>query len=144
VAYPTWTSSLAAGEVIQSLIPPARGPIASIGKVLGNRTTLYKYLNPHLFVALTASHSVTPSSCGIYVIDGVKGTIIYSATLPSHSGMCDMQASLRENWLVYHYFDREFAGVGSTKGYRMVTVELYEGTRVDDKTKRYVVLPLFF
>jgi len=35
----------------------------------------------------------------------------------------------------YHYFDEDFAGVGQSKGRRVVSVEFYEGAMVDDKTK---------
>lgn len=71
-------------------------------------------------------------------MDSAKGTIVYHATLPSSAGACDVKASFTENWLVYHYFDEDFTGVGQAKGYRMITVELYEGKGIDDKTKRYV------
>jgi hypothetical protein len=136
VAYPTWTLSLPPEEDIQSMVPASRGLVASIGKVLGNRTTLYKYLNPRLFVILTASPSLSPPTCGVYLADSTKGTIVYHATLPSSAGTCDVKATFTENWLVYHYYDEDAAGVGQAKGYRMVTVELYEGKQVDDKTER--------
>lgn len=136
VAYPTWSFALPSGEAIQHVLSPSRGPVASIGKVLGNRTTLYKYLNPRLLTVLTTSTSVSPPTCGLYLVDSAKGTIVYRATVPSASGVCDVQASFTENWLVYHYFDEDFAGVGQSKGYRMVTVELYEGRQADDKTRR--------
>jgi outer membrane protein assembly factor BamB len=133
VAYPTWTLSLPPKEEIRAMIPNTRGPIASIGKVLGNRMTLYKYLNPHLTLVLT---SFPPSStCGIYVLDVVKGSVIYHASVPAAGGVCDTQATLTENWLVYHYFDDEFSGTGQSKGYRVVSVEFYEGDGPDDKTK---------
>ncbi|KAK1228286.1 hypothetical protein PQX77_008674 [Marasmius sp. AFHP31] len=138
-AVPTWTFSLPDGEDIQSIIPPTRGPVASLGKVLGNRTTLYKYLNDHLFVVLTAPHSslstATSSNCGIYLVDGVKGSIVYHASVPAPKGACNVKAVLTQNWLVYHYYDDEYQGSGQAKGYRMVSVELYEGKTADDKTK---------
>ncbi|KAF8884531.1 hypothetical protein BD779DRAFT_1443085 [Infundibulicybe gibba] len=134
VAYPTWTLSLPAEEDIQTLIPSTRGPIASIGKVLGNRTTLYKYLNPRLFAVLTASHSVSPPTCGVYLVDGAKGSLVYHATIPANARACDVKMALTENWLVYHYYDDDFSATGQSKGYRMVTVELYEG-QTDEKTR---------
>jgi hypothetical protein len=147
--------SLPEGEDIKILIPAAKGPVASIGKVLGNRTTLYKYLNPRLFVLLTAPHSAAtgaasgtekppPKTCGIYVVDSAKGTVVYKATLPAVGGAsCDVKAALAENWLVYHYYDDEFSGEGKTKGWRMVSVELYEGKVVDEKTMRLVFFSMF-
>lgn len=144
-AFTAWTLPLSLGEEVQTLLPPAgRGPVASVGKVLGNRTTLYKYLNPRLFTALT----VTPikNLCGLYLIDSVKGTIIYQVQIAADNGVCDIKTALTENWLVYHYYDNEVSTGNSlgTKGYRMVSIELYEGKGIDDKTERLVVsiLPL--
>ncbi|KAG1790453.1 uncharacterized protein HD556DRAFT_1392090 [Suillus plorans] len=133
VAYPTWTLSLPPKEEINNIIPNTRGPVASIGKVLGNRMTLYKYLNPHLTLVLTSS--APSSTCGIYVLDVVKGSVIYHASVPAASGVCDVQATLTENWLVYHYFDDDFSGTGQSKGYSVVSVEFYEGDGPDDKIR---------
>jgi len=110
---------------------PTWGPIASFGRVLGNRTTLYKYLNPHLFVATSARSD----SCSLRVIDAVKGSVVYDALLPrAHGKPCDVQAVFVENWLVYIYWDPEYQWIGQSKGRRIVTVELYEGDGPDDKT----------
>jgi hypothetical protein len=144
VAYPTWSLDLAPGEHIKAMIPSSHGPVASVGKSLGNRTTLYKYLNPRLFVILTESTSVSSPICGIYLIDAVKGTIVYRTTVTASAGGCDVKATLAENWLVYHYYEDDFAVVGQAKGYRMVSVELYEGQQADDKTKRYAFLFFIF
>ncbi|KAJ3985170.1 hypothetical protein F5890DRAFT_1389972, partial [Lentinula detonsa] len=138
-AFPTWTLSLPEGHDIQAIITPIRDPVASLGKVLGNRTTLYKYLNPHAVVVLTAPHSSTlltsNAHCGLYLVDSVKGSVIYEATLPAEGHNCNVKATFTENWLVYHYYDDEYQGAGQTKGYKMVTVELYEGKQVDEKTR---------
>ncbi|GLB44268.1 putative DUF1620-domain-containing protein [Lyophyllum shimeji] len=153
VAHSTWTLSLPPNEDVKAIIPPIRGPVASLGKVLGNRTTLYKYLNPRLFVLLTAPRATLPISgeskpegqgqtCGLYVVDAAKGSVVYQTRLPAAvergkgvgKEACDVKAMLVENWLVYHYYDPEWAGSGLTKGWRMVSVELYEGSGADDKT----------
>ncbi|KAF9528732.1 hypothetical protein CPB83DRAFT_813238 [Crepidotus variabilis] len=136
LAIPTWSLSLAPGEDVQSIVPPAsRGPIASLGKVVGNRTTLYKYLNPRLFTVLTATPS--KSQCGIYVVDSMKGAIVYHAEVKANLRGCDIKITLVDNWLVYHYYEGEVpdGSVGGSKGYRIVSVEFYEGQGVDDKTK---------
>jgi hypothetical protein len=135
--YPTWTRSFSADEKFEAALPSvSRGPIASIGRVLGNRTTLYKYLNPHLFIALTVlrQHAL----CGIYVLDSVKGSTVHQAVVPlTKSGECDIKATLTENWLVYHYFDTEDQSTGSAKSYKMISVELYEGP-ADHKFHRQI------
>lgn len=134
MAFATWASSFPDGEKIHSIIPRPSGPIASLGKVLGNRTTLYKYLNPHIFAVTT----VSPDACGIYVLDVATGNIVYHASISASKskGRCDLHAAFVENWLVYMYWDEEYEWTGQTKGHRLVTVELYEGSFPDDKTRR--------
>lgn len=134
IAYPTWTASFPPSEEIIAIIPRnVQEPVASLGKVLGDRSTLYKYLNPHLFAVLTGS----ATRCAVYLIDGAKGTIIYHETLPTTGGSCDVHVVLTENWLVYHYYDGHATGANDAKSYRMVSVELYEGVGADDKTYRF-------
>ena len=74
--------------------------------------------------------------CGVYLIDGSKGTIVYHAVVPAQQGGCNVKATLAENWLVYTYYDDDTASDAQAKGYRVVSVELYEGNQVNDKTKR--------
>jgi ER membrane protein complex subunit 1 len=146
IGYPTWTMSFREGEAIKAMINPHRGQVASIGKVLANRTTLYKYLNPRLFVLVTESsagpavlNGPTKGECRVYVVDAAKGTVVYRVAVPAVAGpgeTCDVKVSLAENWLVYYYYDDDFSGNGQTKGWRMVSVELYEGKGIDDKTMR--------
>ncbi|RPD68393.1 DUF1620-domain-containing protein [Lentinus tigrinus ALCF2SS1-7] len=138
IAYPTWSLPFPPSEDIRAIFVRPSDPVASFGKVLGNRTTLYKYLNPNLVGVVTGPPSTAPlsesSTCSIYLVDGAKGTVIYHAVLPSVAGACDVKAALVENWLVYHYYDNE-VGVNHAKGYRVVSVELYEGYGVDDKRR---------
>ncbi|KAG2006142.1 endoplasmic reticulum protein, variant 2 [Coprinopsis cinerea AmutBmut pab1-1] len=163
-AYEAWTLPLQEGEEVQKMFPPStNGPVASLGKVLGNRTTLYKYLNPRLFVVVSRTHSGasiaggvedateeggsttdnqngtnTPKKstgkCAIRVLDATKGSVIYHREVASYDDVCDLHASLTENWLVWHYYEGAEDGLGS-KGWRVVSVEFYEGGGVDEKTR---------
>ena len=135
-AYQTWSLSVPNNELIGSIIRPTRGPVASLGKVLGDRTTLYKYLNPHLFAVTTVSKPSSNAVCSVYLVDGSKGSVIYHASITSTKGPCGIEAELTENWLVYGYYDEDFAGNHQTKGYRIVSVEVYEGKGINDKTRR--------
>lgn len=155
VAYPVWSLSFSDDEDIVGLVSPNKGPIASYGKVLANRTTLYKYINPHMSVVLTSqrgsgvgSAAVNDNanttatkypSCGVYVVDSVKGSILYRASLPAPGvgAKCDVKVLLTDNWLVYHYYDPDEGAIEEARGWRMVSVELYEGG-IDEKTKRQV------
>jgi hypothetical protein len=135
VAHPTWSFTLQPGEDIRAIVPPAtRGPIASFGKVLGNRTTLYKYLNPRLFTVLTAFPA--KMKCGLYVLDSMKGTVVYRAETKATLKGCEVRSTLVENWLLYHYYESEIEG--GAKGHRVVSVEFYEGQGIDEKTRRLV------
>ncbi|KAJ7760203.1 DUF1620-domain-containing protein [Mycena olivaceomarginata] len=136
VAHRTWGLRLPPGATVKEVVKPHVGPVASLGKVLGNRTTLYKYLNPRMFVVLTkGTDAVDAPGCGVYVVDGAKGSVLYSAVVPGASTTdCDVHATLTENWLVYHYYDGDGTREGETKGWRLVTVELYEGG-LDEKTQ---------
>jgi hypothetical protein len=147
----TWRSGFPPGENVVGMTRSATAltgiPPASHGRVLGDRSTLYKYENPHLIAVLTKSHvrdaNLTYESdhhqrhtrCTVYLMDSVKGTILYSAIVPASRELlkgprldsaCDVKMSLVENWLIYHYYDDNASGVGA-RGWRMVSVELYEG-----------------
>ena len=62
--------------------------------------------------------------------------MIYHVSVVSTKGTCSIEAELAENWLVYGYYDQDFAGNHQTKGYRIVSVEMYEGKGINDKTRR--------
>ncbi|EJT97132.1 DUF1620-domain-containing protein [Dacryopinax primogenitus] len=131
------------------LIRPPRGPVASLGRVLGTKQTLYKYLNPHLVVALTQypvegegeQEGEIEIRCGIHLVDQISGSIIYSASVRKPRGRaCDVKPVLADNWLVWVFWNDGDSGVslgkgkgegegegGRTKGWRVVVVELYEG-----------------
>lgn len=128
-SYLTWRSTLKAGETIVSVTRRPQRPVASPGKVLGDRSTLYKYLNPHLLAVVTATAG-PEVHCTVYLVDSIKGTILYSSALrAAKKGRCDLKVSLVENWLVYHYWeDGHAGGLGhGLPGWRIASVELYDG-----------------
>jgi hypothetical protein len=136
-AHQTWTLSVPNDELISSIVRPTRGPIASLGKVLGDRATLYKYLNPNLFAITTVSKLSTNAVCSVYLVDGSRGSIIYHASVTSTRAACRIEAELTENWLVYGYYDEDIAANHQTKGYRIISVEAYEGKAINEKTRRW-------
>ncbi|KAF8335799.1 uncharacterized protein EI90DRAFT_2969384 [Cantharellus anzutake] len=130
----TWTYHIPSSEVLRyTFVSSSRGhPIASYGKVLADRSTLYKYLNPHIVGIVTTSRAVSAES--IYLIDSVSGAVLYHAVIRAAQG--SLKAILTENWLVYTYSlhsDVQDAPFDS-RGEQIVTVELYEGKDVNEKT----------
>ncbi|KAG8893750.1 hypothetical protein FRB99_001723, partial [Tulasnella sp. 403] len=124
-----------------SIVKPARGPLSSYGKVLANRTTLYKYINPHLMAVVVGPESSVQgegveTSCDVYLLDVVKGNAIYHAPLGSVAKTCDVKAVLVDNRLVYSYYEDTTGKQDGAKGPRIVSVELYEGYGPDDKTSK--------
>lgn len=132
-AYPTWALPLAADETIVDVAELQQGVIAAYGRVLGDRTTLYKYLNPHLVAYATISKHAGAGT--VYVIDTTSGAVVHEAGIPGVDVRTGIQVNLAENWLVYSYAEKEISGK-SSRGQRLVSTELFEGAFPDERTNR--------
>jgi hypothetical protein len=105
-------------KVLSATARPLHDPVASIGKVLGDRSVLYKYLNPNL-VLVTA---VSDTSASFYLLDGVSGQLLHIVT---HDGVDTTQpipsaiSDVTEN--------------SEAKGYQLVISELYESPLSNDR-----------
>src|SRR4051794_29757412 len=95
--------------------------IASLGRVLGDRSVLYKYLNPHLIAIATLS-TTTPTTLNVYLIDIVKGSILHHATHENVGSLQPVRIAQIENSVIYHFWSENH----SEKGYIVVVYELYE------------------
>ncbi|KAG1742160.1 hypothetical protein EDB19DRAFT_1970533 [Suillus lakei] len=110
-------------------------------QIMGHQLTLNLELSP-VYVAYpmkgpqkpydTVQVPQPPPDIGPYIFPTVQYIV------PAAGGVCAMQATLTENWLVYQDFDDEFSGTGQSKGYRVISVGFYEGDGPNDKTKRLV------
>ncbi|XP_012888868.1 PREDICTED: ER membrane protein complex subunit 1 isoform X2 [Dipodomys ordii] len=96
--------------------------VHSQGRVMGDRSVLYKSLNPNLLAVVTESTDIhhERTFIGIFLIDGVTGRIIHSSVQRKAKGPVHIVHS--ENWVVYQYWN--------TKARRneFTALELYEGT----------------
>ncbi len=119
--YNTYLTPLESGHVISSIARPSTGPIASYGRVLGDRSTLYKYLNPHL-VAFSTRHKTEPLG-SVYIIDSTTGRIVFRTTIEGVEG--DIQVAMAENWVVYAYSQVGDVTEGKS-GNRLVSMEMFE------------------
>uniref|UniRef100_A0A8C3GP43 ER membrane protein complex subunit 1 n=1 Tax=Cairina moschata TaxID=8855 RepID=A0A8C3GP43_CAIMO len=74
--------------------------VHSQGRVMGDRSVLYKSLNPNLLAVVTESTDThhERTFVGIYLIDGVTGRIIHSSVQKKAKGPVHMVHS--ENWVV--------------------------------------------
>ena len=125
-----WQFSPIDGERIVSLVPrPVNDPVSSIGKVLGDRRVLYKYLNPNLAVMVTANDATRSAS--IYVLETITGATLHSWV---HNGV-DLEAPISsivsENWFAYSY-TIEYSD-STPKGHQLVVGELFQSLEPNDR-----------
>ncbi|KAK4561257.1 hypothetical protein LTR86_004574 [Recurvomyces mirabilis] len=125
-----WHFAPAQGEHIHSLVPrPSNDPVASIGKVLGDRRVLYKYLDPNLALLVTVKNS--SSAASFYVLNTVSGAIIHTNT---HTGIditAPIASIVSENWFAYAFTVE--AADNSPKGNYLVVGELFESLVPNDR-----------
>ena len=119
---PVWKLQLcAAGEEIGSIV--ARHPeekVHSQGRVLADRSVLYKYLNPNLVVVTTeGTHPHYRGVLNIYLIDVVSGAVVFSSAHRRVLGPVHVVHA--ENWVVYSYYNEKFRRT------ELASLELFEG-----------------
>lgn len=114
-----WSTPFSNGEVLASTTPVSFDAVASYGRAVGDKSTLYKYLNPHLLVASVLDAS--KKSAKVIVLDSSTGRKVHEIVLQGVVTEKGVQTAMSENWLVYSYLD--------TQGWRIGSVELYEDRR---------------
>lgn len=129
----TYTFTLPDGYRISSISTRHPKDVSvSIGRVLGDRSVLYKYLNPHL-LAVTAVDLV--GSAAIFLLDDVSGRVLYSAYHTDE--IIDVSAGVKvvvgENWVVYSYWSDLVA-----RGEKLVVLDLYESDIANERWSKTV------
>lgn len=125
-----WHFSPPQGERILSLVPrPVNDPVASIGKVLGDRRVLYKYLNSNLALLATANDAQRTAS--FHVLDTISGAILHSSTHRDVDLDAPVASTMSENWFTYS-FTVEASDL-SPKGHALVVGEMFESLVPNDR-----------
>lgn len=122
-----WTFSPSNGKIVDVVSRPAHDPIASIGKVLGDRSVLYKYVSPNLAL-LTA---MTSTGISVYLIDAVTGAILHTS---DHAGVLStfpISSTISENWFAYTFTSANPETKALTS--QIVISELYESSVSNDR-----------
>ncbi|KAI8816687.1 uncharacterized protein EV422DRAFT_571446 [Fimicolochytrium jonesii] len=114
---PAWKIQFPPGEKIAAIgNPPKVENIASVGRVLGDRSVLYKYLNPNLLALATLKQTGTnasdpsfSSATYFYLLDVVTGTTHYRS---EHDGAGHVSTDVPsihvaqvDNWAVLTYWN---------------------------------------
>ncbi|GIY97460.1 ER membrane protein complex subunit 1 [Caerostris extrusa] len=101
--------------------------VHSQGRVMGDRSVLYKYLNPNLAAAFTEGmDSIQKPFCNIYLIDVVSGLVVYSASHKRSKSPIHVVHS--ENWVIYSYYNEK------SRRIEVSSIELFEGKSQSNTT----------
>ena len=122
-----WTFRPGNSKIISIASRPAHDPIASIGRVLGDRSVLYKYFTPNLAL-LT---SVSSKTLTMYLIDAVTGAVLHTSSHPGYLASSPVSAILSENWFAYTFTSQnpESKAVST----QLIVSELYESSVPNDR-----------
>lgn len=101
--------------------------VHSQGRVMADRSVLFKYVNPNLALILSeGKDSSSKTFINVYLIDLVTGRIIFSANHKRVTGPYHIVHS--ENWAVYTYYNEK-----SRRG-ELSSIELFEGNVQSNST----------
>ena len=135
-----WQFTPAPGETVKTVTArPSHDPVASIGKALGDRNVLYKYLNPNILLITALGREA--STATFYVLDSASGAVIHSATHAGVDSNLPIASTMSENWFAYSLFSetsslsQDVTGIDQQKlkGYQLVVSELYESPYPNDR-----------
>ncbi|KIW38286.1 uncharacterized protein PV06_09264 [Exophiala oligosperma] len=124
----TWTLQPQAGFKISRAVARAEhDPVASIGKVLGDRSVLYKYLSPNIALLIAQSES----SLTVYLINAVTGAVLHTSTHQGVLPQTETPAVISENWYAYSFTSQDPAT--SALSSQIIISELYESSTANDR-----------
>lgn len=121
-------------HIVNIATRPSHDAIASIGRVLGDRTVKYKYLNPNTVVV--AAVDDVASTLTVYLLDTVSGEILSSATHEGVDPTKTVECVMAENWFLCTFFGQYTLASNpsqSIKGYQIVVSDLYESEEANDR-----------
>lgn len=128
---PVWSFTPPNGErIVNYATRPLKDPVASIGKVLGDRKVLYKYLNPNL-VLVTAVHD-SARTASLYLLDSASGQLLHTISHDDVDTSRPIPSTISENWFTYS-FTTDSASGPPARGYQLVVADLYESPLPDDR-----------
>ena len=132
-----WTARFhGSGGVVGHAAPAPEDPTFSQARVLGDRSVMYKYVNPNTLFLATADERHGIPWLLVQLLDTVTGRALYAVEHPEAKG--PVRAVFCENWVVYQYWSTR---TGRTQ---VSVLELYDdvATRreqsASEAVKRYL------
>lgn len=127
-----WTFSPYADFKIHTVTAPSLidEPVASIGKVLGDRKVLYKYLNPNAIAVISVNEKRKVAA--VHLVDAVSGNVLYTSDHVNVDTSRPIASAISENWLSFSY-TMDSPDDAVSKGYQLVMTEFYESDVPNDR-----------
>lgn len=129
---PVWSSQFPPGSITGVYMKRANEPVHSSGRVMADRSVLYKYINPNLAVVTSQGwdhpdkkrDAASPDVLDVYLVDLVSGAVVDWIHHKAASGAVHVMHS--ENWVVYTYYNEaqrrhevSDASLGHSLGYML-------------------------
>lgn len=131
----SWVFSPPQGQrIVHVASRPAQDAVASIGRVLGDRTVKYKYLNPNTVVVAAANEST--GILALYLLDTVSGQILSTSQHDGIDTTKPIECAMAENWFACTYFGQYTLRANPSqtlKGYQILVTDLYESESPNDR-----------
>ncbi|KAH6630471.1 hypothetical protein B0J18DRAFT_421249 [Chaetomium sp. MPI-SDFR-AT-0129] len=131
----SWVFSPPQGQqIVHVASRPAHDAVASIGRVLGDRTVKYKYLNPNTIVV--AATNPATDTLALYLLDTVSGQILSTSQHDGIDTTKPIECAMAENWFVCTYFGQYTLRANpaqTLKGYQILVTDLYESESPNDR-----------
>ena len=116
---------------------PPHDPVTSIGKVLGDRNVLYKYLNPNLI--LVTCINTHDSSVTFHLLDSTSGAILHSIKHSDVDLDQPISSTMSGNFFAYSLFSSLLSHEPlqlepqKLQGYQLVVSEIFESPFPNDR-----------
>lgn len=118
----SWSFRVPKGDSLVTEAKSKVDKIASVGRVLGDRGVLYKYLKEDIVGLISVNHASRQLT--LWILDVSSGKILHQATHKNVGTSKPIHLLMSENWVAYHFWSGDVV-----EAYQMVITELYEGPR---------------
>ena len=121
------------GDVVTNVVMrPSHDPVASIGRALGDRNVLYKYMHKNMLLIITTNSE--DSKVTVNLLDSASGHILHTAVHWNVDITQPVEAIASENWVAYSLFgdvvdpfrERTDTRHLNPRGFQLITSELYK------------------
>jgi len=131
---PIWSLNVAKTEVAVVAAKSSEETVHSHGRVMADRSVLFKYVNPNLALIIAeGKDSSNKGFINVYLTDMVTGRVVFSANHKRVTGPYHVVHS--ENWAVYTYYNEK-----ARRG-ELTSIELFEGATQANSTVFSSLLP---